>query len=265
MSVHALSWVFKQTLENAGAKFVLVALANFADEDGRSFPSQKRLARETGFGERTVRRHIEWLEDNGWITRVERRREDGTRTSDEFQIVTNRPKCPADATGQNVQTNRPNSTESPANLAGHEPVSEPSEEPKGRKRISYPSDFEDFWKLYPTDPNMSKLKAYEKWKKLSADDRKSCSAGVPGFRKYCFDNKSYRPVHACRFISERRFEGFAPSGGAQDGQKTIAVRKGTPEWNAWVAYRREQGKTFNPDVLSVPSSYPPVNVKEPAQ
>ena len=83
MSVEAVAWAFAQEVTPAGRKFVLVALANHADAEGRCFPSQKRLAFMTGQSIRAVRDHLAALEEAGLITRVETRREsDGGRTSD---------------------------------------------------------------------------------------------------------------------------------------------------------------------------------------
>jgi hypothetical protein len=53
MSLPAITWAFKQNLRPA-ERFVLVALADFADEDSRAFPSVETLARKTGHGRRTV-------------------------------------------------------------------------------------------------------------------------------------------------------------------------------------------------------------------
>jgi len=76
----------------------------------------------------------------------------------------------------------------------------------GRKQ--YTPEFEAFWQAYPTDALMSKLKAFEKWRRLSAFDRASAMAALPGFRAHCANDPTYRPVHAERFLSQRRFDGF---------------------------------------------------------
>lgn len=87
------SWAYAQEIPGAGRKFVLVALADRANADGYSFPGQKGLASMTGQSERTVREHLEWLEAEGFICREERRRKDGTRTSDAYYLP------PMDSTG----------------------------------------------------------------------------------------------------------------------------------------------------------------------
>ena len=148
------TWAYRQDIEQTGAKFVLVCIADAAGEDGRAFPGQKRLGRMTSMGERTVRRHAAWLEERGYLKRTERRRKDGSRTSDEYHLppkdaggqigrwkidgdVQIAPHATGqrgrlsvgDSTGQKRHVNRPTLQSSPANLAGHEPPGEPPGEP----------------------------------------------------------------------------------------------------------------------------------------
>jgi len=78
-----------------------------------------------------------------------------------------------------------------------------------RTRKAYPEDFEAFWKAYPTDPNQSKAEALAAWQRLGEEDRKQAIASVPAFVAYCQKDPTYRPIHACRFLTKRRFEGHA--------------------------------------------------------
>lgn len=73
----------------------------------------------------------------------------------------------------------------------------------------FPRDFEDFWNAYPTDPLMSKKKAHEIWRRMTAPDRVAATEAVPAFRDFVARQKDYRTVHAWKFLSERRFDGFA--------------------------------------------------------
>lgn len=82
MSVQAMKWAYSVALAKPGVKFVLVTLANYADEFGVCWPRQETLAADTGQGERTIRDAMTVLEDMGLIRRVARRRPDGTRRSD---------------------------------------------------------------------------------------------------------------------------------------------------------------------------------------
>jgi len=73
-----------------------------------------------------------------------------------------------------------------------------------------PRDFEDFWTAYPTDPLMSKKKAFEQWQRMGAPDRAAAVASLGAFRAFVARQKDYRVVHAWKYLSERRFDGFSP-------------------------------------------------------
>ena len=87
MSVFATAWAYEQPVDNSGAKFVLVALANFADADGYCYPGQHTLARMTSLDERTVRKHLKRLEAEGFIRRGRAYDEKGHRTSDDIHLL----------------------------------------------------------------------------------------------------------------------------------------------------------------------------------
>jgi hypothetical protein len=94
---------------------------------------------------------------------------------------------------------------------------------KGGKKI-YPEPFEEFWRAYPIDALMSKSKAHEKWGRLSIADRAAALAAVPAFRAHCARDLTYRPVHAERFLSQRRFDGFAEAAAAATPVEDAAMR-----------------------------------------
>lgn len=102
MAIEFISWALEQDLPT-GQKFVLVALCNRADHNGECFPSQSDLAKQTGQNVRSVRRHIEWLCERGFIEKKQRRRKNGSYTSDYFTI--HRTNLPQDklTVGQKVQ------------------------------------------------------------------------------------------------------------------------------------------------------------------
>ena len=93
------------------------------------------------------------------------------------------------------------------------PESESKTESEAELLSDVPSDllvdFDVFWSAYPTDALMSKKRATEQWEKLDADTRRAALAAIPAFRDYCRKHSTYRPVHAERFLSQRRFDGFA--------------------------------------------------------
>src|SRR5215216_163282 len=66
---------------------VLLALADHADQDGRCFPSQQRLATFAGTGERSVRRALKRLEDVDLVRRSARFDSRGHRSSDLIELL----------------------------------------------------------------------------------------------------------------------------------------------------------------------------------
>lgn len=68
MSIHALSWAFDQEVYSSPQKFVLIALANFASETGKSYPSVGTVAKMTGQMDGTVRKAFKALTEQGLIT-----------------------------------------------------------------------------------------------------------------------------------------------------------------------------------------------------
>jgi hypothetical protein len=113
-----------------------------------------------------------------------------------------------------------------------------------RSRVSYPTDFEDFWKAYPTDANMAKGEAFKEWQRLSAEDRQAAFASVEAFRFYCKRQPDYRPVHANRYLKQRRFEGHlkAVSEVRQKTKPSVKLLRGSPPFEAWNAYRARRGQ-----------------------
>ncbi|SEJ57465.1 Helix-turn-helix domain-containing protein [Pseudomonas linyingensis] len=109
MSFAALDWAWKVRTGNAGRKAVLMALAQFADEDGVCYPGQETLATHTELSARSVRDHLAQLEADGLLVRTERRWADSKkRRTDLYQLQighfpepkTNRKKSPVGGNGQ---------------------------------------------------------------------------------------------------------------------------------------------------------------------
>lgn len=75
MSVQAISWAIQTTIRTAlphCPSHVLLILANYANQDGYSWPSQAHIAESCGMSKRQVIRGLKTLEDAGHITRHRR-------------------------------------------------------------------------------------------------------------------------------------------------------------------------------------------------
>lgn len=124
-----------------------------------------------------------------------------------------------------------------------------SEEPTS-KRNSYPDDFEKFWKAYPTDPNMSKAEAHKAWKKLDIEDRGAAAKAVGPYRLWASNQTNYRILHAVRFLSQRRFDGFAAEAGTVQRQEPIQTeivyQDDEPEYfDFCIQFRKQRDPNFD--------------------
>jgi len=86
VSYQATKWAWEQHTSSASRKCLLVAIANFADADGFCVVSQEALAEMTDQKERALRDNLHILEEAGFFKRVERRRDDGARLEDGYQL-----------------------------------------------------------------------------------------------------------------------------------------------------------------------------------
>ena len=73
MSIEAIAWVLnKAPCDSPAQKLVLIALANHARPDGTTaFPAVSTISRYTALSERTIRYHLDALEDLGLIQRCD--------------------------------------------------------------------------------------------------------------------------------------------------------------------------------------------------
>lgn len=115
MSVEAISWALSFAAENVSEKAVTLVLANYADGDGKCFPGQQNIAQQAACSDRTVRRVLESLEARGIISREQRRRKDGSRTSDIIVLLAFQQQ--ANMAGRQA-TNRTTCPNQPDNLSG---------------------------------------------------------------------------------------------------------------------------------------------------
>jgi len=96
MSNKAITWAYAQTGTEKLEKFVLVALADMADQDASCYPTNKTLSAMTGLawnaktGKGAVTGHIASLLRKGYITKEERRRRDGGQGSNRYYLQLDR-------------------------------------------------------------------------------------------------------------------------------------------------------------------------------
>lgn len=81
MSVKAVSWALKQPVGHSPAKFVLVAMAQYAGDDMTSWPSVTALVADTCQNRKTVIANVKRLVDMGYL------KDTGKRKGDTGRIV----------------------------------------------------------------------------------------------------------------------------------------------------------------------------------
>jgi uncharacterized protein YdaU (DUF1376 family) len=146
-------------------------------------------------------------------------------------------------------------------FADAEPTTLETKKQKPKRKLSDP-EFEEFWVSYPKTPNMSKKEAWDVWKRLTPEDRALAIRAVPRYRAWLKGKADKAPetVHACRFLSKRRFDGFAQTtfGDAPEG---FYAAFGSQEQDAWDAYgRTHKGTSYPRDKRggwTFPTRWPP--------
>jgi DNA-binding MarR family transcriptional regulator len=145
MSFEAMAWAIKQQVGNTTAKFTLLMVANYADEQGRAWPSQETLASGMDASRHTVMRALDFLEEQGFMTRERRHRADGSRAADVLRLDLSRNLL------------RCKSGEPMSQIATAEPITEPISKPKKVERTRG-SRLSDEWN--PPPASLVKARAY---------------------------------------------------------------------------------------------------------
>lgn len=149
MSFKALSWAWEANTGSPGRKLVLVGLAQFANDKNECWPSQVTIAERTEQSERTVREHLAWLEENGFLSRQARTAAGKQFDSDIIRLHLDQLEPRA------KEERRP-----AANFAGGEPVQPSGEKPqepaanfaKTQRQISPPNLHTNLQNESPTPP-----------------------------------------------------------------------------------------------------------------
>lgn len=98
MSIEAINWVLKQKLEKSSCKFVLLMIANCADQDGVGWPSAAYISEATCLNIKTVEKAIKYLKDENWI--IDTGQKSGkTKQVIKYKINFNRGLQPVDNSG----------------------------------------------------------------------------------------------------------------------------------------------------------------------
>ena len=159
MSFQAMAWAVALKLPTRD-KFVLVMMANYADEVGKCWPSLNRLSDDTGMSRSTVQLAIKALADAG-LLRIEQRTQDGVSLPNHYFLnlgaVYREPVHGADD-----ETTVYRQPVGGVPVIGNKPINEPIREPI---KDSIGQAFERFWSVYPR--KIAKGAAERAWDKAA--------------------------------------------------------------------------------------------------
>lgn len=173
MSNEALTAVSKSSIRPSGRKFVLMALADYADENWSCFPSVAQLAQYTDQGEKTVRDHLDALEEAGIISRKRDRRDDGTLGR--YRFVIQRRNLPVANFARGEKQPKP-----AADFATHNPHSNHQSNSSLRDEEAR-ARFAELWKVFPLRSGQSRKTALKAF--LALSDRVQIEAVEGGKRR----------------------------------------------------------------------------------
>ncbi len=170
MSGFAVGWAKGQIAPSVTAKAVLVALADYADQDGVAWPAVARLATEVQVSERTAQRAIRALEEAGLVKREPTTRGDGGQTSNRYRLAL--PPCQSDTPPVSICQGEGVAIVTPPVTTVSPPYELPLEPKASDEAFAHDSDgFCAWWEVYPRKVGKGRArKAYvSALKKVSAE------------------------------------------------------------------------------------------------
>ena len=195
-------------LDGEAAK-ALVMLWLIASEDNGNLPDTRKIAFRLRTSEKQAKQLLSslshWLDGDDIAVISDRYQDDTPERETEREEETEKKECPASG------------------------------------RTVYSPEFEGFWKAYPKTPNMSKSESWKAWQRLPSDDQNAAASAVSKYTAWLKAKPDHPVVHACRFLSQRRFDGFnePESNVVPINPNAFYAPDESPELAAWDAYCRK--------------------------
>ncbi len=174
MSLDAMRWAFEVPNLRSSVKFVLVALADRANEENECFPSREQLQLDTCLNKETISKATEELERMGLLVKV--RRFNGSTVYKLIGVAMRHQSAEKPVSRKTgSQVSRKCRHQSAGNAAIDEPKNRlltyqlTTIEPKNHSHgDEYAADFLSFWQAWPEGfgAKGSKAEAYREWKRI---------------------------------------------------------------------------------------------------
>lgn len=195
MSFDAMSWAVKQKCKTPTSKLILLLIANYADENNSAYPSKDHLSQMANCDERTIRRSLKSLQDQGLLQVEQRYNADGRQTSNRYFLALDKVSISAPAVKGEGDI-----------FAGVGVTKMPPNTIRNIQKNKYCSDFIEWWDTYPRRDG-SKAKAYDLWvkavKEISVSDLLVKTKMFRDSRKG--EDQKFTP-HATTWLNQKRYE-----------------------------------------------------------
>lgn len=177
-----MAWARPIKTGSATVKAVLLAVANYADEQGVCWPSQEQLSEDTELSRHSIMRSLDHLEDLGLLSRERRHRKDGSRSSD--LIMLDLSSTVLRSTEQRSIQQRSTQAKPMSQGATAEPVIETPKIPSSARATKLPSEeklaFEAFNEL-ADEIGLSRAQALTDERRTKIRQRLSECGGLTGW------------------------------------------------------------------------------------
>ena len=184
MSIELLNNALKVEGYTPTAKFILVILANYADEFGTCFPSHRHLADLVGLKDtKGVAKYINDFEKDGLLVKQKRKNDDGGYTSNRY-ILNIGLKNPMGVRTMRVGVSEPNNTK------------------EDTKEVI--QEFEEVWKIYPR--KVAKKKALSVFKKINLEEHSLIKKSVKIFAKKTINTEEKYSPHFSAWLNQERWK-----------------------------------------------------------
>lgn len=187
MSNEAITWAFKTEGLTMTEKFVLIALADYADDNHTCFPSHAKTAKRICASKSTVQRAVKSLHDKGYLEIISWARNNGSTTTNRYRLrvgsqfdhpsQSDYPHGHSDHGGSHCDTRAGYVSDQGAMVTGDHPLTlsknpqyEPplNTAPAKRGADTYTPAFLQWWEHYPR--KQDKGAAFKAWRKIKDVD-----------------------------------------------------------------------------------------------
>ena len=179
MSISALNYAFKADVKKSSLKFILVAMADYANEEGEAYPSIQTLNSKTSLNRKTIIAGLMQLESLGYLKNT------GKKVGRTNSITVWQITGPVEQSqkGDSLVSSPKNGTSSSPKKGTPKQSQKRDIEPSVILTTSVTTrttvSFDDFYKIYPK--KIKKKDSQAIWKKLTAEQRQAAKDGVESF------------------------------------------------------------------------------------